>query len=374
MSSITVDQFIFNYAPNATASGPIFTIHGFGTIGGIECECIQTTSTYLFVINKNVCRYLNVPESNVNLTLTLNCPEPTDCSTRSARFAPNDDFFTIGSDNPLIEQLGIGRAIHNSKRDVTVRLPVSKIVKATAGSVEFKKCVDYFSCDEYCFEVRFPELSYTEAFEFSIEIISCSSDSTICDMGVEILATNCSGNIKSGITLNKTGEMICIPNDVPLKCVFREICFYGFGMIIVIDRGEKVWKYVKDIKKGDVMVTYYSNKEFKVNRVFKMPQYKPVEFVKFGKNCVQDGMPLADAFLTKEHMVKTPLGIANSDYYAKTFKSKNIKHTMLYTDHVYTFEVNTPQTGIYVNYNGLPSRVWSLNEKSELKEQLLKFR
>lgn len=371
IKTFNIDKFVYNSKLN------LMTFYGYvntcetGTcfnyyiniqmvICNGSCICNKLTSN---PEDTEISLYLIFPDEHVNGTLTYDSVQ----------------FITANGDNPLIKQV-----IPDAKqgKNITIRLPTQKVISSKAARVSCQKCVDYFKCDEYLLELGFPLMTSTAEFNFGIRINTKSeSDCTDCGNGenncdtVTIMPGNCGGYYKTNMTITTTpnyarSSVITIYTTASTPMTdSKVICFYPYNSI----KTKLGWKYVKNLVNSDYLETNIGL--VKINQIFKIPQFDVITFIKFSKNSIKLNMPINDCYLTGEHYVSTDYGNFNaSEYYNLFSKTHQIEQVDLYTDFIYSIEVLSSKLNIYCDYDGLSARVWSINEKSELKKQLDRFK
>lgn len=369
-NTFSFDKLVYNSKLN------FITIYGYVNTGDIgtcfnyyikmqivisngHCICERLTSN---PEDTSISLYLIFPNEHVNGTLTYDSVQ----------------FITANGDNPIIKQV-IPYVLSN--QNITIKLPTQKVISSKALTVSCQKCIEYFTCDEYLLEFSFPLMSSTAEFNFGI-IIKTKPDSECPDCSpecnnVNILPKSCGGGYKTNITItdpsNYTARSVKIiyPKSLtPLPMTdAKVICFYPFNSI----KTNSGWKYVKNLVNTDFLVTNVGL--VKINQIFKIPQFNVIPFIKFSKNGIKDGVPINDCYLTGEHFVSTDYGNFNANEYYNLFnKTHKIEQVDLYTDFIYSIEVVSLKLNIYCNYDGLSARVWSINEKNDLKKQLDRFK
>jgi len=355
--SFTINQFVYNIpASRLFISGESFIPNDNGEI----CQCGLLT-IYL-VVNANLADFLILDSSSIILNLHLICPN---VDYGGSFEYDTSQFFTVNSDHPIVGQVLPG--VESLPASITLRLPAQKVIKVRPLSVHFYKCIDYFTCPDYILEIRFPRVCITDQLNFTLEFITTQSESnkSLCG-SLQIVKNNCDQMCLSEITINH--HRVFLQNNITLTCQQKIICFCEYNRLQTVNG----WKLVKNVQVGDVLLTLEpKNKTVKVSRIYQLPIFNVIRFIQFPANCFEPNMPSQMCFLTPEHMIKTKLGNFNADYYQKTYElSHNIQSVQLYAEHIYAFEVETTQKDIFVDYEGLPSRVWSLNERENLKSEL----
>ena len=360
--SFTVDQYVYNI--------PSSTVIIYGSVSLNETKvCISSPIKIQFVLNSDVSGFFILDKDEISLSLNLICS-----SEKVAGSVEYDtsQFFTVNADHPLIRQI-IPSNQDTLPPNITIRLPTQKVVKAKAVGLTYSKCLDYFKCSDYVLEIDFPLLTFTSQFNYTIEIKTTNlvTNQKFCRQS-QILKTNCGKSCFSFISFSEIGNKINLANIITLCCNNTIICFYPHNKIKTLNG----WRYVKDINREDYLLTTDPiPKSYRVNRVFRLPIFRVIKFIQFPENCISEGVPSGTCYLTPEHMVKSRLGVFSAEQYYQRFRdSHGIQKISLYTEHIYSFEVLTKVKDIFVDYEGLPSRVWSLDEKEGLKKQLSEAR
>jgi hypothetical protein len=370
MSSLLVDQYVYNIPSNTVIiHGTSKLIDGSQASREMTSACLSSPVTIQLVLNQDVASLFVLDETEITLSLNLICP--TDQGVGGSLEYDTSQFFTVNADHPIIRQFIPTTDLEALPPNITIRLPTQKVVKARAVGLTYSKCLDYFQCDDYVLEINFPELVFTSQFNFTIEMKTTNSvdNERFCNQN-QLLKANCGKSCFSFISFNGLNQRILLGNAITLSCNQFIICFYPYNRI----KTDKGWKMVRNITQNDHLVSH-DGQSYKVNRIFCLPVFQVTRFIKFPTGCLKEDVPLRDCYLTPEHMVKTHLGCLNAEQYYRKYKdSHGVEKVDLYSEHIYSFEVVTKTKNIYVDYEGLPSRVWSLEEKDQLKEQLEHFR
>lgn len=355
-SSFTIDQLVF-YEPNCT-----LVVSGFVKVPQ-TFKCQTSTITINLIFSGDITNLILFNSNNVTLALQLICPnEQVDTSIEF----DSSQFFTVNADNPFIRQVVPCSTI---PANFTIRLPTQKIVKERAISMNYSKCIDYFQCQDFVLTINFPSMTYTSQFNFTLEIPTKSNiDTKLFCKNLSILQNNCGNSCFSFWQFNLVPKpfKILLKNSKLLSCHQKIICFYPYNRI----KTDKDWKFVKNISIGDKLLSK-TNKLYQVNNIYKLPIYNAIDFIKFPQYSIDGECPINDCYLTPEHMVSTKFGNMNAQQFSDI---NNFVHKIsLYTEHIYSFEVKSTESNIYINYEELPARVWSINEKHELKKELSKY-
>lgn len=360
MSFFYIEQYVFNI--------PSKTVIVFGTIkiNSFDNQLCLTSSIKLnLVFNNDISKLLILQPESVSLILNLICPNE---QTIGGSIEYNtEQFLNVNSDNPLISQLIPITNINDLPPNITIRLPTQKIIRSRAIELSYSKCLDYFQCQDYILELTFPEMVFTSQFNFTIEFKTLDQSSDMCNLS-QIIKNNCGKNCQSNVNFPELNmNKIALGNPITLKCNQTIICFYPWNKI----KTDKGWKLVNKINTPDSLIEHSSQKCYSVKQVYRLPINSIIKFVTFPINCFGDNLPFKTCYLTPEHMVKTPFGCLNAQQcYEQMSNSHGIRIDYLFTDYIYAFEVNSQVSDIYVEYEGLLARVWSLNEKNQLKQQL----
>lgn len=359
MSSFQIDQYVYNI-PSRT-----IVIYGFCKLANPKFTCLTSTITINLVFSQNISSIVIIDVSDIILSVNLICPG--DQISNGTIEYDTAQFLTVNADHPLIRQIIPLTNLEALPPCITIRLPTQKVIKVRPVTVSYSHCLEYFKCTDYVLKIDFPTINFTNQFNFSLELRTTKQFENYHN---QILKTNCGGSCASAFVFNSYHQKINLLNNITSTTNQIIICFYPHNKI----KTNRGYIPVREVTSQDWLVSINGEK-FKVNQVFSLPIFGVIPFIKFPVNCISQNVPNSMCFLTLEHMVKTQLGTLNAEQYYLKFKSSHgIDKIDLYTDYIYSFEVLTKTLNVYVEYQGLPARVWSLNEKDDLKRQLNDFK